>query len=225
MARKKYSPEIVEYIKLRCETISSDIAIAREVIKRFDVTSKLSAVRVKVGDVRSETKTVRKKRGFKRLFFDIETSYYTAKPIFHTGKMYMHADLLHGEKKIICISYKWQFGDQVHTISWDKNQDDKKLLKEFIKVLNEADEVIAHNSDNFDIKELRTRCFLQGVHMFPKYRTFDTLKKSRSYFRFPSNRLDYLGKAAEVGRKLDNVDRQLWIDCTEGKTKALVISH
>jgi hypothetical protein len=56
--------------------------------------------------------------------------------------------------------------------------------------------------------------------MFPIYRTLDTLKKSRQYFRFASNKLDYLGKVLNVGRKLDHEGMKLWIDICEHKNKA-----
>ena len=56
--------------------------------------------------------------------------------------------------------------------------------------------------------------------MFPIYRTLDTLKKSRQYFRFPSNKLDYLGKVLNAGRKLDHEGMKLWIDICEHNNKA-----
>jgi len=55
--------------------------------------------------------------------------------------------------------------------------------------------------------------------MFPRYRTLDTLKKSRKYFNFHSNKLDYLGEYLEVGRKQEHDGFQLWIDVVEGKDK------
>ncbi len=38
--------------------------------------------------------------------------------------------------------------------------------------------------------------------MFPKYQTIDTLKVSRSKFRFNSNRLDYIAKYLGLGGKI-----------------------
>ena len=65
----------------------------------------------------------------------------------------------------------------MHRLVWDKNQDDTKLVKEFIQVIKQADEIVAHNGDKFDMKELRTRALLTENLMFPVYRTLDTLKK------------------------------------------------
>jgi DNA polymerase elongation subunit (family B) len=102
---------------------------------------------------------------------------------------------------------------------WDSKQDDTKLIKDFIQVIKQADEIVAHNGDKFDMKELRTRAILTDNLMFPVYRTLDTLKKARQYFRFPSNKLDYLGKALNLGRKLDHEGMQMWIDICEHKSK------
>ena len=89
------------------------------------------------------------------------------------------------------------------------------MLNKFVKILGEADEIIAHNGDNFDIKEIRARCIQQGILMYPTYRTLDTLKKSRQYFRFASNKLDYIGKFLDVGEKMHHQGFQMWIDITE----------
>ncbi len=97
------------------------------------------------------------------------------------------------ERAIICVCWKWEGEDEVHALTWDKNQDDKTLLKKFIKELNKADEIIGHNGDRFDIKWLRTRCIFHDIDMFPTYRTIDTLKYAKSSFYFNSNKLDYNG--------------------------------
>ena len=160
------------------------------------------------------------KRQLKRLFFDIETSYVKA-PVWRSGEQYVGHNNLEGEVRVICVCYKWQYEDEVKYLTWDENQDDKKLLKDFIKVMGQADELVGHNHERFDIRVLRTRCVLQGVLMFPKYRTFDTLKKARKYFAFTSNKLDYLGQVLEVGRKLDHEGIGLWRRVQEGATKAI----
>jgi len=214
----RYSKKIVEYIKLKCESTRNNTAIAREMIKDFDLPISLETARKKISAVRIKLKEQGFKRNIKRLFFDIETSYITAR-VWRTGKQWVDASNITSEKKIICVCYKWQFEDYVHTLTWDKEQDDKKLLKDLIKVLSKADEIIAHNGDRFDLKELRTRCIVQGVPMFPKYRTLDTLKKARKYFNFHSNRLNYLGQVLEVGRKLDHEGIDMWRDIQEKKSK------
>lgn len=98
------------------------------------------------------------------------------------------------ERAIICVSYKWLGEDQVYNLSWDKNQDDKFLIEQFVNVLNEADLIIAHNGDRFDIKWLKTRALFHRIPTLPNYKQFDTLKVAKSKLYLNSNRLDYISK-------------------------------
>lgn len=158
----------------------------------------------------------------KRLFFDIETSpmiVYT----WRTGyKLNIPYDNIINDWKVICISYKWEHEDLVKNLTWDENQCDKKMLEDFIKIMNTADESIAHNGDRFDIKKIRTRCIYHRIPMFPDYRTLDTLKKARSSFNFNSNRLDYIAKFLGVGAKLEHEGFPMWVKCMQGDKKALI---
>jgi len=98
------------------------------------------------------------------------------------------------ERAIICVSYKWQGEDEVYNLTWDKNQCDKFLIEQFVEVLNEADLIVAHNGDNFDIKWLKTRALYHRIPMLPNYKQFDTLKLAKAKLYLNSNRLDYISK-------------------------------
>jgi hypothetical protein len=98
------------------------------------------------------------------------------------------------ERAIICVSYKWLGEDQVYNLSWDKNQDDKFLIEQFVEVLNEADLIVAHNGDRFDIKWFKTRALFHRIPTLPNYKQFDTLKVAKSKLYLNSNRLDYISK-------------------------------
>lgn len=159
--------------------------------------------------------------GIKRLFFDIETSPMTVYT-WRTGwKLNIGTDNIIEDWKIICISYKWEHEDKVKNLTWDKDQDDKQMLLDFIKIANKADELIAHNGDRFDIKKIRTRCIYHRIPMFPKYRTLDTLKKAKSGFNFNSNRLDYIAKFLGVGAKVEHEGFNMWVKCLQGDKQAL----
>lgn len=113
------------------------------------------------------------------------------------------------ERAVICICWKWEGEKQIHSVTWDKNQNDKAALKEFVKILDEADEIVGHNMDRFDMAWVRTRCLYHGFEMIPKYLTVDTLKIARSKFRFNSNRLDYIAGFLQIGHKM-KTDFSLW---------------
>lgn len=157
----------------------------------------------------------------KKLFFDIEISPLIAYSWRIGYNININYENVIQEAKIICISYKWEDKDVVKSLSWDKNQCDKQMLIDFIKIANEADEIIAHNGDRFDIKWLRTRCIFHRVPMFPKYRSLDTLTKAKAHFRFPNNRLDTIVQYLGVGAKIKHEGFEMWRKCVEGDKQAL----
>ena len=147
----------------------------------------------------------------KRLYFDIEVSPNIGM-FWETGyKLNIGTENIVKERAIICICYKWEGEKKVHFLRWDKNQCDKTLLKEFIKVANDAHELVGHNSDMFDLPWIRTRCLFHNIDMFPTYTTIDTYKISKNKFKFNSNKLDYIAKFLGVGAKI-KTDYSLWKD-------------
>ncbi len=151
---------------------------------------------------------------FRRLFWDIEVS-YSLVSVWRIGyKINISHDNIVKEAGIICIAYKWADEDKVHTLNWNKG-DDKKLIKDFIKVLDQADESIFHNGQRFDEPWLRTRALFHNISMNYQYSSLDTLKLARQGFKFQSNRLDYLAKFMGFGGKIDTGGFKLWQDIVE----------
>lgn len=212
-----YSYEIKEFAKVRMEQSPSDTQIARDIKNKFNLDKALDAIRKSVTYWREQWSLEAKQLPIKRLFFDIETGYYILKirtwQLKNFNKYFNYDDIVR-EKEIICISYKWQYEDKVHTLDWSNGE--KQMLKDFIKILGEADEIIGHNGDKFDLRFLRARCLYHGVLMFPTYRTLDTLKKSRSSFLFAANALNYLLKYTEVGEKVEHEGMPMWKKVVEG---------
>lgn len=147
----------------------------------------------------------------RRLVFDIETSPNIG--FFWSAGYKLNIDYSNiiKERAIMCICYKWEGEKKVYSLQWDANQDDKVMLEEFLEIANEADELIGHNGDKFDLSWIRTRCLYHGIPMFPKYSTIDTLKISRAKFRFNSNKLDYIAKYLGIGAKIKTTF-SLWRD-------------
>jgi hypothetical protein len=179
---------------------------------RYRLTSEKQAEFIKL---REKSKQV------KRLFFDIETS----PNIVYSWRIGYNLNItpenIIDERKIICISYKWESEEVIHTLTWDKNQCDKKMLTKFISVANQADELIAHNGDRFDIKWVRTRCIYHRIPMFPNYKTLDTLKKAKSGFNFNSNKLDYIAQYLGVGAKVKHSGFDMWKGVMQNDKTAL----
>lgn len=154
----------------------------------------------------------------RRLFFDIEVSANIGM-FWESGykKNIDHSNIIK-ERAIICICYKWEDEKEVHSLHWDSRQCDKKLLEKFIKIANESDELCGHNGDRFDLAWIRTRCLFHKIDMFPKYTTIDTLKISRSKFKFNSNKLDYIAQFLGMGKKI-KTEFSLWKDILLHKDK------
>jgi len=160
-------------------------------------------------------------KGIRRMFFDIETSPMIVYSWRIGGKINLSYDNIINSWKIITICYKWEGEDEVHSLVWNKDQSEKEMLEQFIELANEADEMVAHNGDRFDIKKVRTRCIYYRIPAFPKYRSLDTLKKARGSFSFDSNRLDAIAKYLGVGAKMEHEGFEMWIKVLNGDQEAL----
>jgi uncharacterized protein YprB with RNaseH-like and TPR domain len=164
----------------------------------------------------TEKQPTRSKR--KRLFFDIETSPNIG--LFWEAGYKKNIDYSNiiKERAIICICWKWEDEVEVHEVHWDSKQNDKTLLEKFIKITAQADELVGHNGDRFDLAWIRTRCLYHRIDMFPRYVTIDTLKVARSSFRFNSNRLNYIADYLGIGQKIKTTF-SLWKDIVLHKDK------
>lgn len=154
----------------------------------------------------------------RRLFFDIETSPNIG--LFWEAGYKKNIDVSNiiQERAIICICYKWEEEKEVYSLNWDAKQNDKTMLQKFILVANQANELVGHNGDKFDLAWIRTRCLFHHIEMFPKYTTIDTLKVARSKFRFNSNRLNYIADFLGLGQKI-KTEYSLWKDILLKKDK------
>lgn len=150
----------------------------------------------------------------KRLFFDIEVSPnigFFWQPGYDIKVDYGN---IIEERAIICACYKWEHKSKVYHLTWDAKKSDKMLLKELVKIMNEADEIIAHNGDRFDQAWIRTRCIYHKIGIPSNFTSIDTLKAARGKFKFNSNRLDYIGKFLGIGEKSETGGFDLWKDIT-----------
>lgn len=99
-------------------------------------------------------------------------------------------------------------------------EDDSRLMQDLWKVLDEADIVIGHNLDKFDVRKANARFLIHGMPPPSPYRTVDTLKVSRKAFKFNSNSLDDLAHTLGLGRKLKHIGFALWLGCMGGDKKS-----
>jgi predicted RNA-binding Zn-ribbon protein involved in translation (DUF1610 family) len=117
---------------------------------------------------------------------------------------------------VICFGFKFLGDKKARCVSnWDlkgtKNiQDDKTLLKYILEVVREADALVTHNGNNFDIKVLRTRLMLNGLPPMPDLPSIDTCALAKTKFYFIKNRLDYLADKLGTERKMKTGGWAMW---------------
>jgi DNA polymerase elongation subunit (family B) len=169
--------------------------------------------RIALREVRQEVKQPKDEiiNPLKVLIYDIETSYNIVKSWRVGYKLNINPSDILEERKIICISYKWSGEDQVYNITWDKQQDDRFMIEQFIEVLNDADLIVAHNGDRYDLKFIKTRAIFHDLPMLLNYPQFDTLKVAKKKFMFNSNKLDYISEFLGFENKIKTT-MKLWDD-------------
>lgn len=220
--------EIKQFLTNRPGYLKEGSKRLRNILKEkgFDTTIKdcKTALREVNQKNRTDTSKIQSKKA-KVLIYDIETSYNIVKSWRVGYNLNINpGDILH-ERKIICISYKWTNENQIYNLSWDKNQCDKFMIEQFIEVLNEADLIVSHNGDNFDLPWIKTRALFHSLPMLVNYKQFDTLKIAKRKFNFNSNKLDYISEFLGFGNKI-KTEMKLWDDiilnkCPKAMTKMI----
>lgn len=113
------------------------------------------------------------------------------------------------------LGASWAFNDekpQAISVSPKAPLDDEYVIKYMHGVLEKADVLIGHNSDNFDIKKFNTRAVFYGLPPLSPKVQIDTLKIARKYFKFTSNQLGYICQYLGLSAKDESPDWELCID-------------
>lgn len=160
----------------------------------------------------------------KILLIDIETAPNLG---WTWGKWEQNVIQFERETFMLSFTAKWLHSSKFITYGlsdfpdYDKDkQSDKELCRKLWDLLDEADVVIAHNGDSFDIKKTNARFIVNGLGPPSPYRTIDTKKVAKKYFSFNSNSLNDLGELFSLGHKAPTGGFKLWLDCMEGKKEA-----
>jgi len=77
-----------------------------------------------------------------------------------------------------------------------------------------------HNCDDFDIKRSNASFIKHGLKPPSPHKTVDTLKITRKYFKFNSNKLNDLCENLSLGCKVKTGGFDLWKGCLDGNLKA-----
>lgn len=155
------------------------------------------------------------------LFFDIETTPFLS---YTWGKYQQDVIRFNEPWHLLCFAWKWMGEDEVHVLGQDdfpraykrNRRDDRQVAQALWNLLDQADIVIAHNGDRFDIRKVNARFAVHGLGRPSPYATIDTKKVSSRNFDLGSNSLNDLGDFFDLGHKLVHTGFDLWLGCMGG---------
>lgn len=100
------------------------------------------------------------------------------------------------------------------------SQDDSRIISSMADLIREADVVVAHNGDRFDLRVLNTRVAQLQLEPLGPVDTIDTLKLAKASFAFPYNTLDHLASVFLGKRKIETTF-DLWRAAYMGDERAI----
>jgi DNA polymerase elongation subunit (family B) len=162
------------------------------------------------------------------LLYDIETSLQPVAVFQLAGNDWIDPSSILAERHLISVCWKWYGNAKVHSVSLLDDpkrfaadpHDDRHVAEVFHKVLQEADVLVGHNSDSFDLRYLKTRMLVHGLPALAPMSTLDTYKVAKKHFMLNSNKLDYIARLLKIGKKMDT-PKGLWMDVLRGSRKAV----
>lgn len=218
--------EIKEFLRNKPGYLKEGGKRLKALLESKGFTSSIKRCKQAIREVTSEQKELDdklKSDTAKILFYDIETSFNEGWFWRPGRKISIPHSNITKERAIICVSYKWAGEDEVYTLSWDACQSDKFLIDQFVNVLNEADLIVAHNGNSFDIRWIRGRAAMHRVPMLPRYKQYDTMRVAMKQFNLNSYALTYIAKLFDVGCDKIRTRPDLWEDvCLHNDRTALV---
>lgn len=159
----------------------------------------------------------------KMLFIDVETAPILGH-VWSLWKQNVGLNQIQEDWYIMSYCAKWAHSDEViYEDGRDTPEDDFAMLASLHRLLSEADFVVAHNGDRFDIKKIKARMILQGLQPPSPFKSIDTLKIAKKEFAFTSNKLAYLTDKLCKTKKLDHAKFagfSLWTECLRGNLEA-----
>jgi len=159
----------------------------------------------------------------KVLFYDLETAPSLAY-VWGPREDWIPHDRMATASFTICWSASWLGSNKVLsgcvTPEEALDRDDERIVAELLPLIQEADVLVGHNINGFDLPMFNNRLMMLGLEPLGPKRTIDTCQLAKRNFRLHYNKLDYL--AAELfGDHKIKTDFKLWLDCIFGSPTAL----
>lgn len=155
----------------------------------------------------------------KILLFDLETS---PMEVYSWGlwKQLIQPHQVMKDWAVLSWSAKWLFSEKtmgmVVSPEEASNRDDKEIMEALWSLMDEADIIIAHNANKFDVKKMNARFIQNGLLPPSPYRVIDTLASVKRVFGFSSNKLDYINQLLGITQKMAHEGFDMWKKAVNG---------
>ena len=123
---------------------------------------------------------------------------------------------------MMSVAAKWLGNDEVFYYE-TRNEDDSEITAAILKLLDEADIVVGHNAQKFDMKKINAYAALNGLEPPSPYRVVDTMLIAKKHFAFERNTLEYLSSVLCSSQKSAHKKFngfELWSECIKGNEEA-----
>lgn len=157
----------------------------------------------------------------KILVIDIETAPNIAY-VWGAWKQNIGQNQWNQKGHIMSFAAKWLHSDEVYYME-NRTSDDSEIVFAMFELLDEADIVVAHNGDRFDMPTILGRGLVHGFTPPSPYHTVDTLRVARKKFRFVSNSLANLAEELGLSKKGGHKNFpgfELWLECLRNNEDA-----
>lgn len=212
--------ERIQHVLSVCEEYGNEKAISmldvsEDTIRRYRHEAKERGLSIKRERVKLP----------KILIFDLENA-PTKAAVWGMWKQNINLAAITEEWYMLSWSAKWLFDTETFSDVLTPEEsiagDDKRIMESLWAFIDDADILIGHNINGFDVQKMNTRFVVNGIMPPSPYQTIDTLYAARKNFAFTSNKLDYLCKQFGVAQKADNGGIGRWIGCCDGNPEDLL---
>jgi hypothetical protein len=159
----------------------------------------------------------------KILIFDIETSPMEVY-VWGLYKQQISTANVIKDWSLLSWSAKWLFEDKIMSQRVTGPEaiarTDASIVAELWNLMNEADIIIGHNSQKFDVRKSNFRFAMNGLLPPMPYKQIDTMRHAMKVFGVSSYKLDYLNKVFGNDAKI-KTEYGLWPACVSGDEEAL----
>ena len=211
--------------KLGCKV--EDVKEAKNIIKNdinVDITPLLKPYKTyKLVEKKEEENLPEVVQSPKILIMDLETAPIKAF-VWRLWKQDVYIDQIISDWFLLTFSAKWLGSNEVIsgrlTGKEALEESDYRIVKDLWNLIDEADIVIAHNGNSFDIPKMKARFAINGLPPTSFYQQIDTKVIAAKEFGFTSNKLDFLAQTFGISKKI-HTEFELWARCMKGEDKAL----